>query len=153
MEIGDTELRQSAAAVGRLDAFARRARAAGVVPAGPPALDAFVAAMDDDFDTPKAIAVVFETVRRGNAALDAGRLEEASSALTTVSELVGVLGLVLDDGATTDGRAEEEIDRLVAARDEARVARRFDEADRIRDELAARGVTLEDTPHGTLWRR
>ena len=76
MEIGDTELRQSAAAVGRLDAFARRARAAGVVPAGPPALDAFVAAMDDDFDTPKAIAVVFETVRRGNAALDAGRLEE-----------------------------------------------------------------------------
>jgi cysteinyl-tRNA synthetase len=151
IEIGDTELHQAAAAVERLDAFARRARVAGVEPSAAADVDAFVAAMDHDIDTPAALAVIFDVVRRGNAALDAGATDDAARALATVDETTRALGLAIDDGLRVEG--DEEIERLVAARDAARDARDFEAADRIRDDLAARGVTVEDTPHGTLWRR
>ena len=65
-------------------------------------------------------------------------------------ELAGALGLDLDDGG---GAGDDEIDALVQRRDEARSARDFAEADRIRAELAGRGITLEDTPTGTVWHR
>jgi cysteinyl-tRNA synthetase len=150
VEMGDTELRQAAAAVERLDALARRARISGIPDVAPGDAGAFLAAMDDDFDTPAALAVIFDLVREANLALDRGADAEAAALVSTVRSLTGVLGLGLDDGATG---ADAGVDALVAAREAARAAKDWAEADRIRDELADRGITLEDTPHGTVWHR
>jgi cysteinyl-tRNA synthetase len=108
--------------------------------------------MDDDFDTPAAVATIFEFVRDANTALEDGRVEDAARLVGTVRELWGVLGLwIADDG---DGDAgDDEIDRLVAERDAARQRKDFAEADRLREALQSEGVVLEDTPQGTLWRR
>jgi cysteinyl-tRNA synthetase len=107
--------------------------------------------MDDDFATPAALAVIFDTVRWANAAIDNGNTDEAATLLATVHELTGALGLALD-GATGDAD-DAEVNALVERRNAAREARDFAEADRIRDQLAARGITLEDTPTGTIWHR
>ena len=133
-----------------------------------PAAAAFRAAMDADLGTPEALAAVFETLRRANVALDRGDGADAAALAATVVELAGVLGLRVraDDraarpGAGTGEAASEpaatdedaEIETLVAARQQARAARDFAEADRLRDELSARGVTVEDTPAGPVWHR
>ena len=157
-ELGDTELRAAAQAVERLDALVRRAATAGVAldaPSDPDTVDAFRAAMDDDFSTPAAVATIFEAVKQANIALDRGHLDAAAPLVAAVVELCGALGLAIGPQAGEADADDDasEIDALVAARDAARAAKDFAEADRIRDELAARGVTLEDTPAGTVWRR
>jgi len=157
VEIGDRELDGAGEAVARLDALVRRARVAGVrsdAPLDETAAAEFRAAMDDDFGTPEAMAVVFRLARETNLAIDDGDLDRAASGVATVRELAGALGLELDDGTRGAADAEDaEIDELVAQRDRARERRDFAEADRIRAELAERGVTLEDTPTRTVWHR
>jgi cysteinyl-tRNA synthetase len=106
--------------------------------------------MDDDFDTPAALAYIFELVRDANTSLDEGLLETAAMQFATVRELAGVLGIEL---RADEPEADAEIDALVEAREAARRAKDWAEADRIRDELAARGIILEDTPRGPEWRR
>jgi cysteinyl-tRNA synthetase len=153
VELGPAELESAARAVDRLDALVRRAAAAGVDAEGAPLdqaiVDAFRGAMDDDFNTPGAHAALFDAVRRANLALDDGDTEAAASLLATANELAGALGLELHAGTGDDA----EIDALVRERDDARAARDFATADRIRDTLAGRGVQLEDTPAGTIWHR
>lgn len=104
----------------------------------------FRAAMDEDFNAPAAMAVLFELVgevNRGGSAAIARQL----------AELAGMLGLGLPDVvADPEGEA---IQALVEARSAARAAKDYAEADRIRAELDARGVIIDDTPNGTLWRR
>jgi cysteinyl-tRNA synthetase len=172
MEMGADNLAAAASALAGLDAFMRRARAQlgldGAAPdprapgvhrgngAAGAELDeatvaAFDAALDDDFNTPAALGAVFEAVRRGNLAIDAGDTSEARRLVATVRKLTGALGLELDDGSQAEG--DDEVAALVAARDAARRARDFAEADRIRADLAARGITLEDTASGTVWHR
>jgi cysteinyl-tRNA synthetase len=159
MEMGPENVAVSARSLATLDALARRARTAGVerlhlAPADldPETLAAFNAALDDDFNTPAALAAIYEAVRRGNLAIDAGGGTDAGRLVSTVHALAGALGLELDDGSKT-GEGDEEINSLVEARNAARKAKDFAEADRIRADLAARGVTLEDTPTGTTWHR
>ena len=152
-ELGDAELSSAAAGLGRLDAVVRRAAVAGVAWSGAPIDDAsrqaFVAAMDDDFATPGALASVFEAAAAANVAIDAGDLERAAPLVAAMVGLSRVLGLAVGDA----GESDDEVDALVAARDDARARRDFAAADQIRDELARRGITLEDGAGGTTWHR
>ena len=153
MELTATELGAAAEGMQRVQNLRRRAERAGVTPGtpDPDALAAFTAAMDDDFGTPAAVAVVFDAVRGANAALDAGTADVAAVRLGAVEELLGVLGFGAD--AAVAAADDDEIDALVRDRDAARAARDFATADRIRDELAGRGVTIEDSATGTTWHR
>jgi cysteinyl-tRNA synthetase len=152
MEIGNKELSDAEKAVGRLDALARRVRAEDlpVDDANLGDLTPFREAMDDDFDTPAAVAELFSLVVDTNAALDENLRETAATAYATVREIAGALGIELRVDAP---EADAEIDALVAARETARAQKDWAEADRIRDELAARAVVVEDTPRGPEWRR
>ncbi len=134
----------------------RLARFRGRVEPGPPderALEEFREAMDEDFRTPQAVSLLFDLVREGNRILDEGG--DASAIAGAVEAIVGVLGL--DDASeperSPDALSDEEIDRLVKERNEARSDRRFEDADRIRDDLDQAGITVEDGPDGTRWVR
>jgi cysteinyl-tRNA synthetase len=120
----------------------------------------FAAAMDDDLAVPRALGIVHDTVREGNAALAAGDKDKVTEAFNAVSAMVTVLGLAPADfaaaGAAADTSLRGVVDALVPAMLDAREAARgrkdYAEADLIRDALAGAGVVLEDTPSGTRWR-
>ena len=150
MEVGDKELSDAEKAIGRLDALARRARAERLPDVAAGDVSPFREAMDDDFDTPAALAEVFALVKDANASLDEGLLETAAVQFATVRELARVLGIELRGDAP---KADAEIDALVEQREQARRDKDWAEADRIRDLLAARGIVIEDTPRGPEWRR
>ena len=112
----------------------------------------FSEAMDDDFNTPEAVSVLFELANEVNRS---GSVEHAGL-LRALAGIVGLLGrepgefLQAGDGGAVSA---DEIERSIEARNAARKGRDFSEADRIRDALLAQGVTLEDGPGGTTWRR
>ncbi|HLS91906.1 MAG TPA: DALR domain-containing protein, partial [Microbacterium sp.] len=154
LDVSDRALEEAAAALERIDGFAQRAaRAAGE--ADPTIPDDFAAAMDDDLGVPQALAVVHETVRAGNAALDRGDEAAVRGALSAVSGMMAVLGFPPADDASDRGRAGQAlatvVDTLVAQRAEARAAKDWATADRIRDLFAAAHISLEDTTDGTVW--
>jgi cysteinyl-tRNA synthetase len=113
----------------------------------------FIEQMDDDFNTAGGIAVLFDLVRDVNSRVGAGASAElAKGALALIKELAGVLGL-LEKGDEQPEMLDEEIQALIDARQAARKAKNWAEADRIRDQLAAMGIILEDTPNGVRWKR
>ena len=135
-------------ALAGLDAFAART---AVVAAGAPSsdvLDAFRAAMDDDLDTPKATALLFDTVRRANAALDTGS-DEAPGLVAAAREIADTFGLVL--GVAADVPAD--VLAKAAALDAARAGKDYSAADALRAELQSDGWTVETTKDGTTVRR
>ena len=146
-------------AVARIERFVERAVDAGAPPAPAIVPPAFAAAMDDDLGVPQALAVLHDTIRRGNQAIDAGELQAAGEALGAVRAMIGVLGIDPADpawsvGVQDDGSREALgalVERLIEERQEARRARDFAAADRVRDELAAAGIALTDTGDGTRW--
>ena len=118
--------------------------------ADPDALAAFRRRMDDDLDTPGALADIFELVSAAHTAADA--LDETGGArlARTAALLAAALGLPLHAG---DDEADAQTQRLGAERDEARKAKDFARADALRDELVSLGWTVEDTPAGTAVHR
>jgi cysteinyl-tRNA synthetase len=120
----------------------------------------FFAAMDDDFNTPLALSALFDLARDITRLRDSNP-EAARQQAGLLKQLGGVLGLLQDDpeqylraGASAGGLADEDVERLIEQRTEARRQRDFAAADRVRDKLAAQGVVLEDRPGGgTDWRR
>lgn len=125
------------------------------------ALADFTAAMDDDLNTSVALAAVWGLAREINSRLDelgtqAITEAEAQAALEALDRMDGVLGLLSlaarEEAARVDEGLAAWVDERLAARQEARRSRDFALADRIRDEITARGVVLEDTPTGTRWK-
>ena len=114
------------------------------------ALAAFRTRMDDDLDTPGALADIFDLVSAAHTSADAGEDARAHELARTAAVLAAALGLSLKGEAST---LDPETARLVAERDAARGAREFARADALRDELVALGWTVEDTPAGTAVRR
>jgi cysteinyl-tRNA synthetase len=117
----------------------------------------FAAALADDLNLAGALAALFTFVKEVNVAIEAGLgtgdRQRVLKALADVDEVLGVLDpAAWQEGEAGDGDAGE-IERLIEERKEARQRRDFAASDRIRDELAARGIVLEDTPQGTRWKR
>jgi cysteinyl-tRNA synthetase len=119
----------------------------------------FYRAMDDDFNSAEALAVLFELAREVNRRKGAG--EDASGVAAELKALAGLLGLLQRDpeaflqGEVGEGdMSDDEIRELIAERLHARNQKNWAESDRIRDELNEKGILLEDTPGGgTTWRR
>src|SRR4051795_10691787 len=113
IELGDDDLARAATTVKGLDALARRARAVGLdasVAPEPTVVALFRDAMDDDFSTPQAMAVVFDAVSAANQALDDGHSDRAASLISAVVVLTGVVGLELDSGGARDGDTDADGD-------------------------------------------
>ena len=123
-------------------------------------LDAFREEMNDDFNSPRALALLFDEVRALNRLLDGKKnagLENRAAALRAMCDTLGLL---------RDGYAERkkqrflrsgsltilQINDTIALRDKARVEKNWQEADRLRDELGREGIVLEDSPKGTVWK-
>lgn len=122
-------------------------------------LQAFIAAMDDDFNTALAVSVMFEAVRELNTAT-ANKANDVDQQAQVLKSMGAVLGLLsenveeyLQAGLGGGSLAAETIEALIAERIAAKKAKNFQRCDEIRDELKEQGVVLEDGPNGTSWRR
>ncbi len=113
------------------------------------ARERFTEAMDDDLNTPRALAALFDLARAINRAHDEGH--DASEAQATLRELAGVLGFTLHEPPHRDENAAPFVDLLVDLRSELRAAKQYALADRVRDGLVELGVELHDGPEGTEW--
>jgi cysteinyl-tRNA synthetase len=114
----------------------------------------FVEAMDDDLNTPRAVATLFEVCRAINREDSAGH--DTTSLKQLLDEITGVFGLTLEETdreEQADGISADEIEQLIADRKTARAERRWSDADAIRDKLQEAGIAIADGPTGTTWSR
>ena len=151
MDVHDGSVAEAAAAWERIRGFADRT--AELVTDSTSMPEAFADAMDDDLALPTALAVLHDTVRAGNTALDSGDVATVTSRANEVAAMVAVLGLDSSshsDGATTAALGVL-VERLVAERNRARSDQDWATADRIRDDIDAAGITLEDGADTTRW--
>lgn len=159
LAFGPTSLERARASLTRLYSALR-----GVDASGPAldqnAVDRFNQAMNDDFNTPVAISLLFELAGDINRAATAGDSDRAARRAATLRSLGQRLGLLylnpesyLKRDSVSDGMTAADIDRMIEERIEARARQDFVRADAIRDELASAGVTLEDIAGATRWRR
>jgi cysteinyl-tRNA synthetase len=126
------------------------ARAAAEVP------EALIAALEDDLNTPKAMAEYFALARALNKSNDPAEMEALAAQMYAAGELMGLLADDPEEWFAGDVEGDlsgDAIEALIAQRNEARAAKDFQKADAIRDELAEAGVIIEDGPGGTTWRR
>jgi cysteinyl-tRNA synthetase len=158
LDYSDENLQGAKAALTRLYLVLKDLPVAGEGGAAAAYEEKFQAAMDDDFNTPGALAVLFELAR------DINKLREDGSAAVAplgaaLRRMGGILGLLQNDpqaflrGGADGGLTDAQIEALITRRSEARKNKNWAESDRLRDELKAQGVILEDTAGQTSWRR
>jgi len=156
LNYSDTHLDDAKGALTRLYTALKSAHAivaAGAVDWNEPYAQRFKTAMDDDLNTPEAVAVLFDIANEVNRT-------QSSQTAAQLKALAGVLGLLqrepqafLQGSSSEDGLDDTAINAQIEARIAAKKSKNFAEADRIRKELLEAGVVLEDTPQGTSWRR
>ena len=166
IEYHEGSLREAEAAVDRIEGFLRRALGAGAVVMddgehGTEFPPGFVEAMDDDLNVSGALAVIHETVRAGNTALDEGDEDVARQLglrVVAMTEVLGVNPLHPQWGSSSGSGTDDALPALdalvrdrIEARAAARAARDFTMADQIRDQLTAAGIAVEDTSSGARW--
>lgn len=158
IDFSEAALQEAATAYRRIENFVERSADArsGWTDDKPLMPVEFSAAMDDDFGVATALAVVHDTVRHGNAALQAGDGDTAGRARATVLEMLDVLGLnPLHWADATSSDLTPVVDGLVSLaleqRQQARIRKDYAAADAVRDQLAAAGIDIEDTATGPRW--
>ncbi|GAA4595974.1 cysteine--tRNA ligase [Planotetraspora phitsanulokensis] len=159
IDYSEEALQEAAAGYRRIEGFVTRAaEVIHDVDAAAPLPQAFVDAMDDDLNVSQALAVIHEVVREGNVALAHGNKEQVARLLAETQNMLDVLGLDprSEQWRTTgDDGLREVVDALVAValeqRQAARARKDYAAADAIRDQLAAAGIVVEDTPEGPRW--
>jgi cysteinyl-tRNA synthetase len=148
VSVGQDNIDASVKALARFDGLARRFTSPAAAP-DPAVLDAFRVAMDDDLNTPAAMAIVFDAITQANAAADAGDMVRAHQLFAAVQSIAEALGLTF----STADEVPAEAAAKAAALDAARAAKDFAAADTLRAELQAAGWTVETTKSGTTLRR
>jgi cysteinyl-tRNA synthetase len=159
IELSDASLAEASAQLARIDGFLARVAALRLPPAAGELPAEFVAAMNDDLGTPAALATIFNTVKQGNIALDAGEESAANQAYASVLAMLDIFGLNphapewAESGSSDD--LTSVVDGLVSAlltqRTQARERKDWAAADAIRDQLAAIGLKVTDTADGPRW--
>ena len=163
IEVTQATIADSERALARLDAFARRfslPRLAGTTlerasdfsfegPSGE-LFERVTSVLDDDLNTPLAVALLFDALASANSAADSGDSASAASLATAVNALFSSMGLALH---ASDDHVDEISAELVARRDGARATKDWAQADRLRDQLVTRGWVVEDSAQGTLIRK
>jgi cysteinyl-tRNA synthetase len=147
--VGQDNIDAAVKSLSGLDGFAARAARLPTATADVSTIDQFRAALDDDLDTPKAMALIFDTVRRANVAMDAADNATAAALAAAVVEMCSALGLPLKGDADVDAMITEKAAQL----DAARAAKDFATADALRNELQDAGYVVETTKDGTRVRR
>lgn len=155
LNYSDAHLEDARSALSRLYTALRNVPAVGAIEIdwATPAAARFRSAMDDDFNTAEALSVLFDLANEVNRS----RSADAAAELKALGSVLGLLEqdptVFLQAGVDGDVGGGAAIEDKIAARIAAKKAKDFAEADRIRAELLADGVVLEDTPQGTIWRR
>ncbi|MDA0297596.1 MAG: cysteine--tRNA ligase [Actinobacteria bacterium] len=151
VKVGQDNIDSSVKSLANLDGFADRMAKAALpaMPANAEVLAKFREVMDNDIDTANAMAIIFDTVRRANIAIESGDTQVCAALTTAVHEMCNALGLMLRSGDDIDAAIVERAQQL----DAARVAKDFATADAIRIELQAAGYVVETTKAGTRVRR
>ena len=164
MDFSKEGLEEAARAVERLiDTAARGAElVAGTAPVTPDnhLLEAFRNEMDDDFNTPRALALLFDEARALNRLFDRKKTAGLAARVAAYRSLCGTLGVSAEGYADRKNRrwlaqgiiTPAEIEALIARRTRAREEKNWAEADRLRNELQSKGILIEDTPGGTVWK-
>lgn len=149
-----SSLQEAATAIERVEAFL--ATTQDVLKPGREVPEAFAEAMDDDVNIPRALAVLHEQTRAGNAALAAGEdASEAANAVMAMAEVLGLAQLMSFNAEGTSGAEHEALDALIQAvlaeRADARAQKDWAKADAMRDLLASAGVQVKDGANGSTW--
>lgn len=149
-----SSLQEAATAIERVEAFL--AATQDVLKPGREVPEAFAEAMDDDMNIPRALAVLHEQTRAGNAALAAGEdASEAANAVMAMAEVLGLAQLMSFNAEGTSGAEHEALDALIQAvlaeRADARAQKDWAKADAMRDLLASAGVQVKDGANGSSW--